>query len=341
MMCRFFFFFFQAEDGIRDADVTGVQTCALPISVDDRTNSIIAFETQDRLDELRRIVTQLDIPVRQVLIEARIVEANIGFDKALGVRWGGNVNLGSRFNAFGQNGGVSNMGVAPDPLAQGKPGDDNYIPSRTTAGFIGIPEIPLNTPFVDMGVADATSGIGLGFITDNAILDLQLSAMESSGHGEIISQPKVVTSDKEEARILKGAEIPYPEATSSGAASLEWVEAVLSLTVTPQITPDNQVIMDVTVTKDEPDFTQTVNGAPTISKNEVTAKILVADGETIVIGGVFSSETQTGQEKVPFLGDLPIVGRAFRRDLTFENKTELLVFLTPRIINNGAISLAR
>lgn len=311
------------------------------ITVDDRTNSIIALETQDKLDELRRIVTQLDIPVRQVMIEARIVEANVGFDKALGVRWGGNLNLGSRFNAYGKDG---NMGVVEDPnpvtVTDPLTGATTEV-SRTTAGFLGIPEIPLNTPFVDMGVAGATSGIGIGFITNNAILDLQLSAMESTGNGEIISQPKVVTSDKETAKILKGSEIPYQEASSSGATTTAFAEAVLSLEVTPQITPDNQVIMEVIVTKDEPDFTNEVNGVPTIRKNEVNAKILVSDGETIVIGGVFSSETQQAQEKVPFLGDLPVVGRAFRRDITSESKTELLVFLTPRIINNGAISVAR
>ncbi|WP_193073445.1 type IV pilus secretin PilQ [Pseudomonas sp. FME51] len=310
------------------------------ITVDDRTNSIIALETQTKLDELRRIVTQLDIPVRQVMIEARIVEANVGFDKALGVRWGGNVNLGSRFNAYGKEG---NMGIAddPNPTTITNPDGSTQEVSRNTAGFIGIPEIPLNTPFVDMGVLGATSGIGIGFITDNTILDLQLSAMESTGNGEIISQPKVVTSDKETAKILKGSEIPYQEASSSGATTTAFAEAVLSLEVTPQITPDNQVIMEVIVTKDEPDFTRVVNGVPTIRKNEVNAKILVADGETIVIGGVFSSESQKSQEKVPFLGDLPIVGRAFRRDVSYESKTELLVFLTPRIINNGAISLAR
>ena len=312
------------------------------ITVDDRTNSIIALETQDKLDELRRIVTQLDIPVRQVMIEARIVEANVGFDKALGVRWGGNVNLGSRFNAFGHD-GESSLGVTEDPypVTVTNPDGSTQEVSRTTAGFIGIPEIPLNTPFVDMGVLGATSGIGIGFITDNTILDLQLSAMESTGNGEIISQPKVVTSDKETAKILKGSEIPYQEASSSGATTTAFAEAVLSLEVTPQITPDNQVIMEVIVTKDEPDFTREVNGVPTIRKNEVNAKILVADGETIVIGGVFSSESQKSQEKVPFLGDLPVVGRVFRRDVSFESKTELLVFLTPRIINNGAISLAR
>jgi len=312
------------------------------ITVDDRTNSIIALETQAKLDELRRIVTQLDIPVRQVMIEARIVEANVGFDKALGVRWGGNVNLGRRFNAYG-NDGNSNIGITDDPIMSQNPvtGEYDVENYRNPGGIFGNPTIPFNTPFVDMGVLGATSGIGIGFITDNTILDLQLSAMESTGNGEIISQPKVVTSDKETAKILKGSEIPYQEASSSGATTTAFAEAVLSLEVTPQITPDNQVIMEVIVTKDEPDFTREVNGVPTIRKNEVNAKILVADGETIVIGGVFSSESQKSQEKVPFLGDLPVVGRAFRRDISYESKTELLIFLTPRIINNGAISLAR
>ncbi|WP_339845723.1 type IV pilus secretin PilQ [uncultured Halopseudomonas sp.] len=283
------------------------------ITVDDRTNSIIAFETQEKLDELRRIVSQLDIPVRQVMIEARIVEANVGFDKALGVRWGGSINMGNRYEVFG----------------------------RSPGGGAAMPTPAVNAPFVDMGVIGASSGIGIGFITNNAILDLQLSAMESTGNGEIISQPKVVTSDKETAKILKGSEIPYQQASSSGATTTAFAEAVLSLEVTPQITPDNQVIMEVIVTKDEPDFTNEVNGVPTIRKNEVNAKILVGDGETIVIGGVFSSETQNSQMKVPFLGDLPVLGKVFRRDVTSETKSELLIFLTPRIIKNGAITVAR
>ncbi len=298
------------------------------ITVDERTNSIIALETQDKLDELRRIVTQLDIPVRQVMIEARIVEAEVGFDRALGVRWGGNVRMGDRFGLFG---GVGNQGTGLDDGAE----------DQTTAGFQGRPTRPFNSPFVDLGVLGPTSGIGIGFISNNAILDLQLSAMESTGNGEIISQPKVVTSDKETAKILKGSEIPYQEASSSGATTTAFAEAVLSLEVTPQITPDNQVIMEVIVTKDEPDFTNTVNGVPTIRKNEVNATILVSDGETIVIGGVFSSESTQGTQKVPFLGDLPILGRAFRRDITAESKSELLIFLTPRIINAGTISQVR
>jgi type IV pilus assembly protein PilQ len=280
------------------------------ITVDDRTNNIIAYQTQDRLDELRRIVSQLDIPVRQVMIEARIVEANVDYDKALGVNWGGSANRGN-FTAGG--GGT----------------------------VTGTPGAVTNAPYVDMGVANPTSSIGLGFITNNTVLDLELSAMEKSGNGEIVSQPKVVTSDKETAKILKGTEVPYQEASSSGATSVSFKEASLSLEVTPQITPDNRIIMEVKVTKDEPDYINTVLGVPPIKKNEVNAKVLVADGETIVIGGVFSNTQSKVVDKVPFLGDVPYVGRLFRRDVVSEKKSELLVFLTPRIMNNQAIAVSR
>jgi len=267
------------------------------ITVDDRTNSIIAYQTQERLDELRRIVAQLDIPVRQVMIEARIVEANVDYDKSLGVRWSGS-----------------------------RSGDNNFSLDN----------------FVDLGVA-GSSGIGIGFITDNTILDLELSAMETTGNGEVISQPKVVTSDKETAKILTGSEIPYQEASSSGATSTSFKEAALSLEVTPQITPDNRIIVEVKVTKDAPDFSQAAQtgGVPSISKNEVNAKVLVSDGETIVIGGVFSNTQSRSVDKVPFLGDVPYVGRLFRRDVVRDEKNELLIFLTPRIMNNQAIAVSR
>ncbi|GIZ12793.1 type IV pilus secretin PilQ [Pseudomonas sp. NCCP-436] len=309
---------------------------------DDRTNSLIVTLTQERIDELRRIVTQLDIPVRQVMIEARIVEANVDYDKALGVRWGGNLwaGNGNKWSAWGKNG---NLNVADDPYSSGKPGDENYVPSRRVGHFEGIPEVPLNSPFVDLGAAGATSGIGIGFISNNVVLDLQLSAMEKTGAGEVVSQPKVVTSDKETAKILKGTEVPYQEASSSGATSTSFKEAALSLEVTPQITPDNRVLMEVKVTKDAPDFSvaSSTGGIPAISKNEVNAKVLVADGETIVIGGVYSNTQSKSVDKVPFLGDLPFIGRVFKRDLVQDRKAELLVFLTPRIMNNQAIAVNR
>ena len=272
------------------------------LTVDDRTNSIIAYQTQDRLDELRRVVAQLDIPVRQVLIEARIVEADVGYEKDLGVKWRGLSTSGN----WSVSGGVTDAGAGT---------------------------------FVDLGASAATSGLGIGFITDNTILDLELTAMESTGNGEVISQPKVVTSDKETAKILKGKEIPYQEASSSGATTTQFKDAVLSLEVTPQITPDDQVIMEVKVTKDDiDDSVPRINGVPALKTNEVNAKVLVRDGETIVIGGVFSTQQGKTVEKVPFLGDLPYLGQLFKNTRILDKKSELLIFLTPRIMNGSAIT---
>lgn len=278
------------------------------VVVDERSNSIIAYQTQEQLDELRRIIAQLDLPLRQVMIEARIVEANVDYSKSLGVRWGGSLSRSSgNWTASGASGEANEDGSG--------------------------------NPFVDLGVSGSTSGLGIGFVSNHAILDLQLSAMEKTGNGEVVSQPKVVTSDKETAKILKGAEIPYQEASSSGSTSTSFKEAALSLEVTPQITPDNRIIMDVKVTKDEADFANALNGVPPIKKNEVNANVLVADGETIVIGGVFSNTQTKAVDKVPFLGGLPFIGRVFRRDYVQDQKSELLVFITPRIMNNQTTSL--
>ncbi|MBX9756098.1 MAG: type IV pilus secretin PilQ [Pseudomonadaceae bacterium] len=297
------------------ADVRG------SVTVDDRTNSIIAYQTQTNLDELRRIVSQLDIAVRQVMIEARIVEASVDYSKELGVNWKG-VSIGNgNFVVGGAGGGTGS--IAGNRTGVGA----NLDTARGT--------------FVDLGATGKTSSIGIGFITDNTILDLELSAMEKTGNGEVVSQPKVVTSDKETAKILKGTEIPYQEASSSGATTTSFKEAALSLEVTPQITPDNRIIMEVKITKDEPDYANALGGVPPIKKNEVDAKVLVADGETIVIGGVFSNTQTKAVDKVPFLGDLPYLGRLFRRDVITDKKNELLVFLTPRIINGQAVSVGR
>lgn len=300
---------FQSANGLEGAtDERG------SVAVDDRTNNIIAYQTGERLEELRRIVAQLDIPVRQVMIEARIVEANVDYDKSLGARWGGRLNRGN-WAAGGIQGPLPDGAQAPENLA--------------------------SSPFVDLGTLTGTSGLGIAFITDNILLDLELTAMEKTGNGEIVSQPKVVTSDKETARILKGTEIPYQESTSQGATSVSFKEASLSLEVTPQITPDDHVIMVVKVTKDEPDYLNKLNDVPPIKKNEVNAKVLVKDGETIVIGGVFSNTQSKVVDKVPFFGDVPYLGRLFRRDVLAEKKSELLVFLTPRIMNNQAIAVSR
>lgn len=275
----------------------GTLTARGSLAVDERTNTLVAYQPADRLAELRQLVAQLDVPVRQVAIEARIVEANVDYEKSLGVRWGG-------------------------PLYS-----ENLRPGQEL--------------FVDLGVERAGSSLDLGLLRGDVLLDLELSAMEKSGNGEIISQPKVVTADKETARILKGTEVPYQETSQSGATSVSFREASLSLEVTPQITPDNKVIMTVRVTKDEPDYVNALNNVPPIRKNEVNAKVRVADGETIVIGGVYSTSQNNVVDKVPFFGDLPYVGRLFRRDALQEKKSELLVFLTPRIMSDQAIAVSR
>ncbi|MBK4993890.1 type IV pilus secretin PilQ family protein [Pseudomonas sp. S37] len=279
------------------ASLAGDGSLAGSLSVDERTNTLVAYLPAERLAELRQLVAQLDVPVRQVAIEARIVEANVDYEKSLGGRWGGPL--------YGEK------------LRPGK-------------------EL-----FVDLGVERAGSSVGLGLLSGGVLLDLELSAMEKSGNGEIISQPKVVTADKETARILKGTEVPYQETSQSGATSVSFREASLSLEVTPQITPDNKVIMTVRVTKDEPDYVNALNNVPPIRKNEVNAKVRVADGETIVIGGVYSTSQNNVVDKVPFFGDLPYVGRLFRRDALQEKKSELLVFLTPRIMSDQAIAVSR
>ncbi|WEZ88995.1 secretin N-terminal domain-containing protein [Pseudomonas sp. NyZ480] len=275
----------------------GILTGRGSLAVDARTNTLIAHQPADRLAELRRLVAELDVPLRQVAIEARIVEANVDYEKSLGVRWGGPL--------YGE---TAQLG---------------------------------RDLFVDLGVDRATSGVGLGLLRAEVLLDLELSAMEKSGNGEIISQPKVVTGDKETARILKGTEVPYQETSKSGATSVAFREASLSLEVTPQITPDGKVIMAVRVTKDEPDYVNALNDVPPIRKNEVNARVRVADGETIVIGGVYSTTQNKVIDKVPFFGDLPYVGRLFRRDALQEKKSELLVFLTPRIMSDQAIAVSR
>lgn len=246
------------------------------------------------------------------MIEAWIVEAGVDFEKSLGVRWGG----------ASSNSGLWSASGITQPLQSGA------APGNASA------------PFVDLGVSRNSSGLGIAFVTNNVLLDLELTAMEKTGNGEIISQPKVVTADKETAKILKGTQIPYQQASKTGATSVSFKEASLSLEVTPQITPDNSGIMAVVVTKDEPDYMSRLQDVPPIKKNEVRAKVLVKDGETIVIGGVFSKTQSKVVDKVPFLGDVPYVGRLFRKDAVLEKKSELLVFLTPRIMNNQAIAVS-
>ena len=292
--------------------------------VDERTNTIILTDTEDKIAEFRRIVQQIDIPVRQVEIEARIVIANTDFRKQLGARWGLAALRESGDNQLAITG--QRTGLDSDP---GNP-NEFFGP---TGGTLDLEE----TLAVDLGVANPTGSIALGLLTNNTLIDLELSALQNDGYGEIISQPKVITSDKKKATIKSGTEVPYQEASSAGNTSTEFKDAVLKLEVTPLITPDNRIVMTLTVAQDSIGrFVPSGNGGlvPTIDTTSVETEALVGDGQTLVLGGIFKMESLDSVEKVPVLGDLPGVGRLFQHTSKAEVKQEILIFITPKILND-------
>ena len=271
--------------------------------VDERTNTIILTDIGDKIDEFKRLLARIDIPVKQVLIEARIVKAESDFRKELGASWG---------------------------LA-GSDQVDFSLGNSTSGTLQGI----LAT---DLGISDPGAAFSLSYLSNNLLIDLELSALESGGFGEIVSQPKVLTADKKKASIKSGVEIPYQAVTNNGDASgavveTQFKEAVLQLEVTPQITPDNRVIMDILVKQDSVG-SFTVNGEPAINVTEIRTQALVGNGQTLVLGGIFQSEELTGDQKVPILGDLPLVGNLFKKQMRTRDKREILIFITPKIIDN-------
>ena len=289
------------------------------ISSDDRTNTISVRETTEKLNEIRRLVSTWDVPVRQVSIEARIVRAQTSVAESLGVRWGG--------ASFGDNGNNSTVvGGSLETVGSVMGAGAANSTSVTFPGALA----------VDLGVSgDGASSFAVGFSGGDFLVDLELSALESDGKAEIVSQPRVVTADRQTASIKSGQEIPYQEASSSGATSTSFKEAVLSLEVTPQITPDDQIIMDLEVTQDSRG--EETSSGPAINTNSVTTQVLVANGETIVLGGIFESTNTETTTKTPFLGDVPYLGRLFKRTQTTELRSELLIFITPKIIKNDLV----
>ncbi|AQT62426.1 fimbrial protein [Cellvibrio sp. PSBB023] len=293
--------------------------------VDERTNSIIITDTAERIEAFKRLVDQIDIPIRQVMIEARVVIANTDFQRELGVRWGGigyNEKRGERIIDFaGSRDGLDDTGgtsprdwFVSDP-AEGKSFDLN------------------EANVVDLAVANPYASAAIGILTDNTYLDLELSALENSGYAEIVSQPKVITSDKQLAIIKTGKEIGYQETAPSGGTTTGFREAVLKLEVTPQITPDNRIIMDLIVWKDSIGQ-NTPSGVPTVDITRLETKVLVNNGQTVVLGGVFSLEGTKGENKVPVLGDIPYLGRLFKKTIDNQFKTELLIFVTPKLMSD-------
>lgn len=301
------------------------------VIVDERTNSLLVTETPERLEEFRRLVKLIDIPVRQVLVEARIVVASTDFTRRLGVRWGGasvkDVN-GSRVFLTGGHGAL--------------------VGETTSDGIMnGGPIVYPDAFGVDMGVGDDpdagnASSIAIGIAKSNWSLSAELSALEADGRGEVISQPKVVTGDKQKATIRSGQEVPYLESSSSGRTTVTFKEAVLKLEVTPNITPDGRVIMDLTIDQDS--VTDEVlageNGSriPILDVNSVQTRVQVGNGETVVLGGVFRNRELESVQKVPLLGDIPYLGRLFKRTSKQSEKNELLIFITPKVLADTLVN---
>jgi len=293
--------------------------------VDARTNTLFVQDTPSRLEEVRKLIARIDVPVRQVMIEARIVEASELFNKNLGARLGYIERVPAGHRILGQNSPRFTMGAELANTGQA---------SGIVAGTATIdgPGLQANLPSAGLNAFNAGR---FSFILFNSsltqFLNLEISALEADGKGKTISSPRVLTADQVEAVIEQGTEIPYQQATSSGATSVSFRKANLSLKVKPQITPDGNIIMTLDVNKDEPGATTPAGIA--ISTKHVKTEVLVENGGTVVIGGIYDQRERTDNTRVPFFGDLPYIGFLFRNQVNTSSKTELLVFITPRIVN--------
>ncbi len=296
--------------------------------VDERTNKLFVSDIPTRLDDVRRVITEIDVPVRQVLIEAQIVEANDSFSRNLGVRLGfggtGGTTVGT--NAAGNPVGRFTYGNAIESTGYNA-GLLNTVPSL--ANLFGV-----NLPAATTGAAAGALSFVLWNSNATRYLALEISALEADGRGKVISRPRVMTADQIEAIIEQGTEIPYQQATSSGATSVTFKKANLALKVKPQITPDGKILMELDVTKDQADFSRAVNGQPPIDTKHVQTEVLVENGGTVVIGGIYTQQTSNSTNKIPLLGDIPVLGYLFKDNARQDNKTELLVFITPKIVSD-------
>ncbi|MEN6669450.1 type IV pilus secretin PilQ [Psychrobacter sp. B38] len=297
------------------------------VTVDERTNTLIVKDVANSIENIRTLIGKIDIPVRQVMIEARIVSATDSFSKEIGVRWG-----------ILSNGAANNrsllVGGSDQTLWDLK---DFDVETTTVNGqTVSYPSYDISRPDnlnVDLGVANPAGSIAFGLLSlSDVMLDLELSALQADNRGEVISTPKVLTADKQTAKVSSGTQIPYQEASASGATTTSFREAALSLEATPNITPDGKIGLQLLITNGTPVFT---NGIVAINEDSISTNVTVEDGQTVVLGGIFRNRTNNEVSKVPFLGDLPYVGRAFRRDVRNNNKEELLIFVTPKLINDG------
>jgi type IV pilus assembly protein PilQ len=302
------------------------------LSIDERTNTLLVQDTSDNLADIRRLVQTLDVPVRQVLIEARIVIVSDTFERDLGVRFG--ITSAHQVNGNGLI-AVTGNGV----------GADTITGSAITNLQTGTSPFPVATPTLDnrymvnLPAANINGSIGVSLLTGSTLVDLELSAAQNEGKSETISSPRVITANQKQAEIKQGVEIPYQESASSGATTTQFKNAVLSLKVTPLITPDNRVILDLDVSDDSvgQQVTSATGGSvPSIDTREIITQVLVNDGQTVVLGGILDTTKTKQANKVPFLGDIPILGYLFKSTTDINNKTELLIFITPKILREGS-----
>ncbi|NIA26999.1 MAG: type IV pilus secretin PilQ [Desulfobulbaceae bacterium] len=305
------------------------------IAVDDRTNTLLVQDTAERLQDIRRMVTTLDVPIKQVLIESRIVVVSDDFSRDLGVRLG--------LTAFNENStdgitSISGTGSGTDTMIGSVLGN-LADPANGTIYPVQLPQLG-NRYNVNVPITDAAGRFALAILESDFLVDLELTALEAEGRGEIVSTPRVITANQKEARIEQGVEIPYQQSASSGASTIQFKKAVLSLTVTPQITPDNKIIMDLKVHKDNVGDIISTGGlggtVPSIDTRSIETQVLVADGQTVVLGGIYETERRETINKVPFLGDIPFLGNLFKSKSRVDNKAELLIFVTPRILEEGS-----
>ncbi|MCE9847640.1 type IV pilus secretin PilQ [Aeromonas allosaccharophila] len=290
------------------------------VSVDERTNVLVVKDTADVISSIKRMLDILDIPVKQVVIEARMVTIDDGFDEALGVRWGVTKNDGHGNSTSGS--------------IEGNDGSGNNNGGSTITKPTVDDRMNVNLPVTN---AAGTLAFQVARLADGTLLDLELSALEKESKAEIIASPRVTTANQKPALIEQGTEIPYVESSSSGATSVTFKKAVLSLKVTPQITPDNRVILDLTVTQDTKGETVPTGTGDAVSINaqSITTQVLVNNGETLVLGGIYQQTIKSDVTKVPLLGDIPGLGALFRKTTSENKKRELLIFVTPKIVTDA------
>lgn len=311
--------------GLLKAEENSLMSSRGTVSVDERTNILLVQDTAAKIDEIRKLVHRLDVPVRQVLIESRVVFATDDFEDALGVQFGAAVKL--------RPGNEPVLGLAGNAIASSTIATAAN-PSAAVAATSVADRLSVDLPVTLPGGGGSTGlGLTIAALPGGTILDLELAALESEGLGKIVASPRIVTSNQQQAYIEAGEEIPYLQATASGATSVAFKKAVLRLDVTPQITPDDNIILDLTVNQDSRGIVTA--GVPSINTREMHTKVLVGNGETVVLGGIYQQEKDEKVRRVPFLGNLPLIGWLFKSETNLDKRNELLIFVTPKIIQEG------